>query len=619
MNPVENPMMQLMLAFGASSPQSVAAMFGTHDAAGEIQENYSALFSNYLNASDSVAASRATAAFAHAAQNRIQAIHAAPSDSAYAIDPSATLAPTQVALQSADAGPDTLSRLFADLSANGDQVSPEMLDAFSLAVDYQAATPLELTPANLEALQAALPPASNGFHLDPGAGSLAFPHYAAATTSIDQAVQGHLLPASDLKFLLGDTTQLPPGLAGDAPGLLIGAAPAATQQLPGESVPQSSASATSTQNTATAPVVLTADKAVIDSQVTVTQAQGSGLDAATHAGTAQNSASNGTQNAAAMAAAGQRADAETDPDGEGQILSVTQKQKANNTKSGAATAQSYAASPAKVSEIAQTQAGAAANQASTQTPGANTGKRGQPALKSEAQAGETTQTAATISRSADLAPPTATRGTVDWTSPWTTPERAAGWPDSFSAGLISSGLGGLTGQNSALNSMGLMGGRPDAALGGQIAKQLNVNITRAVKAGDSQFSMRMDPPELGRITVKLTFGQSGLVKSQVIAERPETLELLQREVRGLERAVEAGGHKSEPGGISFSLDSGGHESAGRAFAEAMQQDRLKDDIENGAGGQSSDGTSEGDLSEQEIDLDEILAHVTPETGLDVRV
>lgn len=619
MNPVENPMMQLMQAFGASSPQSVAAMFGTQDAAGEVQENYSALFSNYLNASDRVASSRATAAFSHAVQNRIQAIHAAPADSTYAIDPSAALAPIQVALQSPEAGSDALSRLFADLSANGDQISSEMLDAFSLAVNYQAATPLELTPANLEALQAALPSEFTDFHLDPGTGSLTLPHYATATTSADQASPGHLLPVSDLKFLLGDTTQLPPGLAGDAPGLLIGATPAATQQVPGESALKSPVPAASTQNTATAPGVLAANNVVADPQAAAAHTQGSGLDAATHASAAQNSASNGAQNAAAMAATGQRTDAETDPDGEGQILAVTQKQKANNTKSGATTTQSYTASPAKTSEIAQSQAGAAANQASTQALGANTGKRGQPAPKSDTQSGKTAPTAAATSRSTDMAPATAARGTVDWTSPWTTPERAAGWPDSFSAGLISSGLGGLTGQSSALNSMGLMGGRPDAALGGQIAKQLNVNITRAVKAGDSQFSMRMDPPELGRITVKLTFGQNGLVKSQVIAERPETLDLLQREVRGLERAVEAGGHRSEPGGISFSLDSGGHESAGRAFAEAMQQDRLKDDIENGAGGQSADDTHEDGLSEQEVDLDEILAHVTPETGLDVRV
>ncbi|WP_262694821.1 flagellar hook-length control protein FliK [Kordiimonas aquimaris] len=214
------------------------------------------------------------------------------------------------------------------------------------------------------------------------------------------------------------------------------------------------------------------------------------------------------------------------------------------------------------------------------------------------------------------------RTSVDWSSPWSgtwTPERAAGLTDGLGTDTIASGLTGLRGDGTGLLGMGLMGGKPNPTMGGHIAKQLNVNVTRAVKAGENEFAMRMDPPELGKVTVKLKFGADGMVRANVFVERPETLELLQREARGLERAIEAGGSKTEDDGITFSLDSGGEESAGKAFAEAMQEDRLKDALkENSSTDSTIDDRNPEDLTET-VDLEEILAHVTPETGLDVRV
>ncbi|WP_025896409.1 flagellar hook-length control protein FliK [Kordiimonas gwangyangensis] len=66
-----------------------------------------------------------------------------------------------------------------------------------------------------------------------------------------------------------------------------------------------------------------------------------------------------------------------------------------------------------------------------------------------------------------------------------------------------------------------------------MAKQLNMSVSRAVKAGEQEFTMRLDPAELGRVQVKLKFMEGGRVHAQVVAERPETLELLQRDARGL--------------------------------------------------------------------------------------
>jgi len=246
---------------------------------------------------------------------------------------------------------------------------------------------------------------------------------------------------------------------------------------------------------------------------------------------------------------------------------------------------------------------------------------------------------ATVPSSQDVAPPAGKQNTTEASQPATprqdlppaparahtpiswTPERLAGMSESFfSTEAIAGGLSGLRGEASFMNSMGLMGGKPSAALGGQIAKQVNLHVTRAVKNGTNEFTMRLNPNELGSVRVKMSFSEAGRVSAQIFAERPETLELLQREVRGIERAVEAGGHKAD--GLSFNLDSGSEQSAGKAFADAAREDQLKEQIENGAAEGDGDNTAvENDFNDQTdlATLEKILSRVTPETGLDVRV
>ncbi len=601
MNPIENPMMQMMQAFGATSAQSAAAMFGIQGAAGDIQENYAALFSGYIDSAEGTSGAQSVQSFLQAYQDRAQAIHAAPADTAFAIDPTAASSTADLFVQANEAGGDALANLLAGLSGDKSLVSPEMLEAFSLSLDYQAVTPLELSPANLNALQAAISGDMSAVNAQMSKeGFVLQTAVVDATGSLANNQSSHMLPASELKYILGETTALPESLMGAAPGVVLGDVPHAQQPV------QAVQPVTGAEQVQQVVVAGSAEAAGV-SNASNQASGGSAPDLATditRVPTAEKTAAPAT-----LTQTGNQAET---LDADGQVLAVNQQNQQRKTPQAAA---AQAGSPAKATELAQTLAASAGNSA---TPSASAGgeKRAEPAAKTPEVTADASRAATTPPASAQPAP--APTRPIDWTSPWTTPERAAGWPDGSAPGLISTGLGGLMGQGNAISSMGLMGGQPNPALGGQVAKQLNVNITRAVKAGENQFSMRMDPPDLGRVTVKLTFGQDGLVKSQVIAERPETLELLQRETRGLERAVESGGHKSAPDGISFSLDSGGQESAGKAFAEAMQEDRLKETIENGNADVTDSFNTDGEIIEQ-ADLDEILAHVTPETGLDVRV
>lgn len=90
---------------------------------------------------------------------------------------------------------------------------------------------------------------------------------------------------------------------------------------------------------------------------------------------------------------------------------------------------------------------------------------------------------------------------------------------------------------------------------------LAVEIAGKALAGKNRFEIRLDPPELGRIDVRLDVDRNGHVTSRLIAERPETLDLLRRDASGLERALQDAGLKTSDNGLQFSLRDGttGHE------------------------------------------------------------
>ncbi len=82
-------------------------------------------------------------------------------------------------------------------------------------------------------------------------------------------------------------------------------------------------------------------------------------------------------------------------------------------------------------------------------------------------------------------------------------------------------------------------------------------IARQASGGVSRFEIRLDPQELGGVDVSLEFGKDGRVRAHLMVERPETLELLQRDQRGLEKALQEAGLDSEKSSLQFSLNRGG--------------------------------------------------------------
>lgn len=105
------------------------------------------------------------------------------------------------------------------------------------------------------------------------------------------------------------------------------------------------------------------------------------------------------------------------------------------------------------------------------------------------------------------------------------------------------------------------------------AEQVVVQIQRAISDGTSRITVELKPAELGSIEVRLDFGQDGRVSGTILADRPETLDLLQRDARILERSLQEAGLKADTGSLTFDLrggarqDQGAPQTAGRTAPE----------------------------------------------------
>jgi len=80
-----------------------------------------------------------------------------------------------------------------------------------------------------------------------------------------------------------------------------------------------------------------------------------------------------------------------------------------------------------------------------------------------------------------------------------------------------------------------------------------IEIASHAEAGKNHFEIRLDPPELGRIEVRLDVDGDGNVTTRMIADRADTLNLLRRDAAGLERALQDAGLKTADNSLQFSL------------------------------------------------------------------
>ncbi len=116
--------------------------------------------------------------------------------------------------------------------------------------------------------------------------------------------------------------------------------------------------------------------------------------------------------------------------------------------------------------------------------------------------------------------------------------------------------------------------------------QLAFEIVRQVTDGNTRFQIRLDPAELGKIDVRLDIDRSGQVTARLTVEKAETLDLMQRDQRGLERALQQAGLDGQKTNLEFSLKQNPFAGQGNHGQDGQGQGK------GGFGGAATDATEE---------------------------
>jgi flagellar hook-length control protein FliK len=121
-----------------------------------------------------------------------------------------------------------------------------------------------------------------------------------------------------------------------------------------------------------------------------------------------------------------------------------------------------------------------------------------------------------------------------------------------SANLAPSPTSGTVASATAINSQQTVSAAAPVVVAVPLAG-LALEISARAQIGKNRFEIRLDPPELGRINVRLDVDRDGHVTSHLMVDRADTLDLLRRDASNLERALQQAGLKTSDNSLQFSL------------------------------------------------------------------
>ena len=124
------------------------------------------------------------------------------------------------------------------------------------------------------------------------------------------------------------------------------------------------------------------------------------------------------------------------------------------------------------------------------------------------------------------------------------------------------------------------------------SRTVAIAMMRGADRGNTHFEIRLDPPELGRVDIRMSVGRSGQVQAQLKFDRPETLELFQRDARALEKALSDAGLSADAADLEFSMQ----DQSDKAFADMFQQDNKPMSFANDNDALTAHETSSTDAS-----------------------
>jgi flagellar hook-length control protein FliK len=105
-----------------------------------------------------------------------------------------------------------------------------------------------------------------------------------------------------------------------------------------------------------------------------------------------------------------------------------------------------------------------------------------------------------------------------------------------------------------------------AARAAPAAHQVAREIVRKFNGGNTRFELRLDPPELGRVEVRLDVSRDHRVTAVIAADSPQALTELARHARDLEQMLQGAGLELSDNGLSFDLRQGSERAESAEFS-----------------------------------------------------
>ena len=122
----------------------------------------------------------------------------------------------------------------------------------------------------------------------------------------------------------------------------------------------------------------------------------------------------------------------------------------------------------------------------------------------------------------------------------------------------------------------------------QPAEQVKVHIQQMVKSGTDRMQIKLSPAALGRVEVALEMTPDKTVQAIVYAEKPETLDMLERDARVLQQAFEEAGMKFDSDGLTFKHGQSGGPETELADGSGQSENGAPADGDDADGGDTND-------------------------------
>ncbi len=87
----------------------------------------------------------------------------------------------------------------------------------------------------------------------------------------------------------------------------------------------------------------------------------------------------------------------------------------------------------------------------------------------------------------------------------------------------------------------------------EVVEQIKVNITKSAIKGVDTIDIQLKPEDLGKIQIRMHIAKDGKLHADIISSRPETMDMLQKDVSGLERAFQDAGYDTDSRSFNFSF------------------------------------------------------------------